>query len=88
VSGSDPLLPPFLITFVCLVAANSLGWVPPAAAAAMNEVSRACLIVAIAAVGLKTSLADMRKVGARAAVLLAAEAVFLAVVVLVAQKLM
>ena len=53
----------------------------------MNELSRACLVVAIAAVGLKTSLAEMRKVGARAMLLLGVEALFLAVFVLGAQKL-
>jgi uncharacterized membrane protein YadS len=45
-------------------------------------VSRACLVVAIAAVGLKTSLVDMRAVGARAMILLALEALFLAGLVL------
>jgi uncharacterized integral membrane protein (TIGR00698 family) len=88
VGSKDSLLPPFLIAFVCLVAVNSLGLVPAAVAGAMSEVSRACLTVAIAAVGLKTSLADMKKVGARAAVLLAVEAAFLAGLVLVAQRLM
>ena len=55
--------------------------------AALNELSRACLVVAIAAVGLKTSLVEMKKVGARAIVLLGLETAFLAAVVLVAQKL-
>jgi len=85
--GSDPLLPPFLLAFIAFVVAGSLGWIPKPAGAAVNELSRACLVVAIAAVGLKTSLVEMKKVGARAIVLLGLETAFLAAVVLVAQKL-
>ncbi|MCY1272814.1 hypothetical protein D9M68_247950 [compost metagenome] len=82
----DPLLPPFLVGFVVLVAVGSLGWIPPSLGEAMNEVSRACLVVAIAAVGLKTSLLDIRKVGPRAALLLGTEALFLVGLVLLVQK--
>jgi uncharacterized integral membrane protein (TIGR00698 family) len=78
----DPLLPPFLIAFVALVAIGSLGMIPKPVGAALNDVSRACLVVAIAAVGLKTSVTDVRRVGARAIVLLGAEALFLAVIVI------
>ena len=83
--GSDPLLPPFLLAFIAFVVAGSLGWIPKPVGAALNEVSRACLVVAIAAVGLKTSLVEMKKVGARAIVLLGLETAFLAAVVLAAQ---
>ena len=81
----DPLLPGFLLAFVGFVIVGSLGWIPKPVGAALNEVSRACLVVAIAAVGLKTSLLDVRKVGARAIVLLAAESSFLAGFVLAVQ---
>jgi uncharacterized integral membrane protein (TIGR00698 family) len=84
--GSDPLLPPFLLAFIGLVVINSVGWIPKPVGAALSELSRACLVVAIAAVGLKTSLLEMKKVGARAIVLLSVEAVFLAAFVLAAQK--
>jgi len=87
VRSRDPLLPPFLIAFVALVAAVSIGLIPPPVGAAMNELSRGCLVVAIAAVGLKTSPLEMKRVGGRAFVLLAIEAAFLAVLVLVAQKI-
>jgi len=85
--GSDSLFPPFLVAFVAFVIVGSLGWIPQPVGAALNELSRGCLVVAIAAVGLKTSLAEMRKVGARAMVLLGVETLFLAVFVLGAQKL-
>jgi uncharacterized integral membrane protein (TIGR00698 family) len=85
--GADRLLPPFLLGFLALVIAGSLGWIPKPVGAGLNEISRASLVLAIAAVGLKTSLPDMKKVGARAIALLGIEAAFLAAFVLVAQKL-
>ena len=74
--AGDPLLPLFLLAFLAFVVVGSLGWVPKPSGAALNEVSRACLVIAIAAVGLKTSLLEMKKVGARALVLLSVEAAF------------
>jgi len=84
--SGDPLLPPFLIAFVALVAVSSLGLIPKSVGEGLNDVARACLVIAIAAVGLKTSPLEMKKVGARAFALLGAEAVFLAGGVLVAQR--
>jgi len=83
----DPLIPPFLVVFVLLVVAGSVGLIPTRAAGAMNDVARACLVVAIAAVGLKTSPLEMKKVGGRAIALLATEALFLAGLVVAAQKI-
>lgn len=85
-NSGDPLLPPFLLAFVALVVIGSLGFIPASVGTALNGTARACLVIAIAAVGLKTSPLEMKKVGARAFALLAAETVFLASLVLVAQK--
>jgi len=85
--GRDPLLPNFLVGFVVLVILSSLGWIPATVGAVMNEVSHACLVIAIAAVGLKTSLLDIKKVGHRAMVLLVTEAVFLVGFVLILLKI-
>ena len=85
--GRDPLLPNFLVGFVVLVILSSLGWIPATVGAAMNEVSHACLVIAISAVGLKTSLLDIKKVGHRAMVLLVTEAVFLVGFVLILLKI-
>jgi len=82
----DALLPTFLLAFVGFVVAGSVGLIPKPVGAALNEIARACLIIAIAAVGLKTSPLELKKVGMRAFALLAAETTFLAIVVLVAQK--
>jgi uncharacterized integral membrane protein (TIGR00698 family) len=85
--GGNSLLPPFLLAFLGFVIVGSLGWIPTLVTATLNEVSRACLVIAIAAVGLKTSLRDMKAVGARAFALLIVEAVFLAGVVAAAQRM-
>jgi len=81
----DPLLPRFLLGFVVLVIVGSVGWIPASLGTALSEVSRACLVIAIAAVGLKTSLLEIRKVGSRATLLLGMEALFLVVFVLLLQ---
>ena len=83
-----PRLPGFLVGFVALVAAGSAGLLPPALVGPLNELSRACLVVAIAAVGLKTSPLELRKIALSAGVLLVAEALFLAGLVLVLQRLL
>lgn len=79
-----PLLPGFLQCFVALVALHSLGWIPPAWQPAINETSRTCLVVAIAALGVKTSLPGLMQAGWRAFALLLVETLWLAIFVLVA----
>jgi uncharacterized integral membrane protein (TIGR00698 family) len=83
-TARPPLLPGFLQCFVVLVALNSLGWVPAAWQDALNAVSRACLVVAIAALGVKTSLPALASAGWRSFVLLLVETLWLAGLVLVA----
>ena len=58
-----PLLPWFLVAFVVLVIVNSLGWVPSAARTALTPVSSWCLLTAVAALGVKTSLKALTDVG-------------------------
>lgn len=83
-AARPPLLPGFLQAFVVLVALNSLGWIPPGWQGPINEVSRACLVVAIAALGVKTSFETLARVGWRSLVLLLVETLWLAGFVLVA----
>jgi uncharacterized membrane protein YadS len=66
-------LPPFLIAFAALVIVNSLGFVPGFAIAAINDVSRWCLVAAIAARGMKTSFKELFDAGFRNLVLVLAE---------------
>jgi uncharacterized membrane protein YadS len=76
------LLPGFLQGFAVLVAVNSLGWIPPAVQASLAEVSRASLVVAIAALGIKTSLGALLQAGWKCAWLLLLETLWLAAFVL------
>ena len=58
-----PLVPLFLVGFVALVAVNSAGFLPAAGLVLAGDTSRWCLVTAIAAVGMKTSLGDVVKIG-------------------------
>lgn len=72
-----PLLPFFLVGFMALVLANSLGAVTPRLNEALGQVSRACLVVAISALGIKTSLEALVKLGWRPMVLMLLETLWL-----------
>jgi uncharacterized integral membrane protein (TIGR00698 family) len=78
------MLPWFLVAFVVFAAANSAGLVPRTAADYLNHASRWCLVIAIAALGMKTSLAAMGKLGWRPIALMMVETVFLAALVIAA----
>jgi uncharacterized membrane protein YadS len=60
-----------------------MGVIPEPVLVVIKNVSRWCLVTAIAALGMKTSLKAMADVGGRAIALIVAETVFLAVLVLV-----
>ena len=77
-----PVLPWFAVAFAVLVGVNSVGWIPAEAASAGSTVSQACLVTAIAAIGMKTSLRSLVDMGFRPVLLVVAETVFLAVLVL------
>lgn len=79
------LLPWFVVAFAVLVAAGSLGLVPAVVQATGNEASRACLVMAIAAIGLKSRLQELATVGWGPVALMLGETVFLAALVLTAQ---
>jgi len=65
-----------------MVALNSLGAFAPAAQQGLNAVSRACLVVAIAALGMKTSFRQLARMGWAPVLLIVAETVWLALFVL------
>lgn len=79
-----PLLPGFLQCFIVLVALNSLGAVPATWQPALGGISRICLVVAIAALGVKTSFIALARAGWRSFVLLLVETLWLAGCVLAA----
>ncbi len=81
-AGRRPPLPLFVVAFCALVAVNSLGLVPEAANEMLSELSRWCLVAAIAALGVKTSLKALVTVGAVPVSLMVAETLFIAAWVL------
>jgi uncharacterized integral membrane protein (TIGR00698 family) len=78
-----PLLPWFAVAFAVLVAINSTGWLPGAVAKGGNDLSRWCLVAAIAGIGMKTQLKELATVGLKPVLLMVGETVFLAALVLV-----
>lgn len=83
VSGRrEPLVPWFVVAFVVVVGLSSLGVIPPPAREALAHLSRGCLILAIAALGMRTSVADIVKVGPRPFALLLIETALLAGLIL------
>ncbi|SDE73186.1 conserved hypothetical integral membrane protein [Variovorax sp. CF079] len=77
------VLPWFLILFVALAAANSLSWMSQPAVSAADIGSRFCLLIAVSALGAKSSMRKLASAGWRTGVLLAAETLWLAMFVLV-----
>ncbi|HUG63531.1 MAG TPA: putative sulfate exporter family transporter [Methylomirabilota bacterium] len=75
-------LPLFLVGFVVLMMINSAGLIPPAAVDGISEVSRWCLVTAIAALGMKTSFKTVFSVGWRPIALMVVETAWIAALVL------
>ena len=76
------LLPGFLIAFVILAALNGFALVAKPVTGILIEASKWLLVISVAALGMKTSLREMMAVGTTAIALIAAETVFLALLVL------
>lgn len=84
VTKKQPLVPWFLWVFVVLVAVNSLGYVPAEVGKGLSDFSRLCLVVAISALGIKTSFQQLAKAGWRPFTLLLVETLWMAAFVLIA----
>lgn len=78
-----PLLPWFAVVFALLVVLNSVVALPEALRTFATMASQACLVVAIAAVGLKTSLREVARVGWRPAAVVLGTTLWLALLVAV-----
>ncbi|MEQ1540730.1 MAG: putative sulfate exporter family transporter [Novosphingobium sp.] len=85
-AAHPPLLPWFVVAFVGFVILNSFVSLPQFALAAGNELSRWCLVTSIAAIGMRTRLGDIVKLGIRPVILMLAETILLAVMVLILLK--
>ncbi|MDE2363460.1 MAG: putative sulfate exporter family transporter [Hyphomicrobiales bacterium] len=83
--GKAPL-PLFLLGFAALVCLRSAGAIPAPAVEVVNDVSRWCLVAAIAALGMKTSFRKVFAVGWRPIGLMVAETAWIAALVFVAVR--
>ena len=79
--GSASIMPWFLVAFAVLIVLSSAGLVPHAATEAMNQASRWCLVVAMTALGMKTSVQQLARLGWRPVALLLFDTLFLAALV-------
>ena len=73
-----PLLPGFVVGFLALAAFNSTGLIPANVQNLGNELSRICLVTAIAALGMKTQLKELVTVGLKPVLLMIGQTVLLA----------
>ncbi|MBN9671701.1 YeiH family protein [Roseibium aggregatum] len=78
-TNRPPLMPLFVVGFLVLAALNSIGLIPHLLSDWVGSLSRWALLIAVAAVGIKTSLGRMVEVGPAAIGLVVAETVFLGV---------
>ena len=82
VAERQSFVPWFLWLFIALVALNSAGALAAPLQQGMGWVSRACLVVAIAALGMKTSFKSLAQAGWRPILLILVETLWMAALVL------
>lgn len=80
----QPLVPWFLWVFIALVIINSLGFMPNVIQQNLSDLSRNLLVLAIAALGIKTSFRQLAQAGWRPFILLLTETIWIAGFVLIA----
>lgn len=81
-SKRPPLVPGFVLAFLCLAALNSAVTIPAAVSDAFAGLSRWTLLTSIAAVGVKTSIRSILQVGGQAITLIVLETIFIAAMVI------
>jgi uncharacterized integral membrane protein (TIGR00698 family) len=81
-----PGFPLFLLGFAALVALRSAGIIPNPAVDVLNDVSRWCLVAAIAALGMKTSFKQVFAVGWRPIGLMVSETIWIAALVFISLR--
>ncbi|MFT5691167.1 MAG: putative integral membrane protein (TIGR00698 family) [Oceanicoccus sp.] len=73
------LVPGFLIAFTVLVIVSNLEILAPTVVSSMEDLSGICLLIAMAALGTKTNLVELYKVGRKPFLLLLSNTIFIAV---------
>lgn len=81
-AAKQPLVPWFLWLFAALVLVNSLGALAAPVQQGLGWLSRACLVLAIAALGIKTSFMRLAQAGWRPVLLILVETLWMATLVL------
>jgi uncharacterized integral membrane protein (TIGR00698 family) len=76
-----PSPPVFLFGFLALAALNSMGVVPPPVKAAVADISSFLIITAIAALGIRTSLLSLARIGVAPVMLLITQTAFIGALV-------
>jgi len=79
-----PVIPGFLLGFIILMMLSSMGWFSPSITKLATDSSRALLVVAIAAAGVKTSFDELLRLGWTPVLMMVGETVFIALLVLLA----
>jgi uncharacterized integral membrane protein (TIGR00698 family) len=77
-------IPWFLWVFCAFVVINSLMHIPAVVSSSFNEISKSCLLLAISALGVKTSLQTLFQTGWRPFILLLSETIWLGTLLLLA----
>jgi uncharacterized integral membrane protein (TIGR00698 family) len=85
-ASGPPAMPMFLVAFIVLMLANNLLPIPAFIVEQLVVLSRWCLVTAIVAIGMKTSLGQLADVGGNAILLIVLQTLFLAALVLAASK--
>ncbi|WP_291011633.1 putative sulfate exporter family transporter [Hydrogenophaga sp.] len=79
-----PLIPGFLLAFVVMMLLASSGLVPAVVVQGATDASRVCLVLAIAAAGIKTSIEELLQLGWKPLMLFVSETLFIGLFVLLA----
>ena len=79
-----PLIPGFLLAFVVMMLLASSGLVPAVVVQGATDASRVCLVLAIAAAGIKTSIEELLQLGWKPLMLFVSETLFIGGFVLLA----
>jgi uncharacterized integral membrane protein (TIGR00698 family) len=82
-STIERAFPPFLLFFILFVIIANLQVVPPPATEFISSVSKICLCVAIAALGARTNLLELLRVGKKPLLLLFCNTIFIAAFALI-----
>jgi len=82
-ASKPPLIPTFIVLFILCAVTNSLGIIPQSIKLFFSEISKWCLLIAIASVGAKTKLKNLKFIGLTPAFLIIITSLFLMMFILV-----